>query len=106
MGHDNRACDCDSRFESATDVVGCKTSDPINPLHYMQGGVDIFNLDDSTAKSGGEILLLRTLLSIASDKYKCKDSQLCSTWYDGCNCIIPYELWDVIYIHKEARKRR
>ena len=53
MGHDNRACDCDSRFESATDVVGCKTSDPINPLHYMQGGVDIFNLDDSTAKSGG-----------------------------------------------------
>ena len=44
MGHDNLPCDCDSRFGSAANVVGKITfnSDPINPPHYTQGGVDTF----------------------------------------------------------------
>lgn len=52
MGHDNLPCDCDSRFKSATDVVGKITfnpndyriPDPINfPKHYTQGGIDTFD---------------------------------------------------------------
>ena len=42
----------------------------------------------------------KELLYKAYHKFRHKDLLKCTTWYDGCNCIIPYDEFDNEYMKK------